>query len=272
MATNQSLTMEILSSFALCNNNVTAAVSQNEAWFGWCGYRGVNLVTRNGEKIMTVETGNDFVCDMAASRSGQLLVSSYRGHHVKKLNTDGHSFADIYKSDAGKETHGITVNHEDNVFVCVYEVYTSCLSIIQLDLDGNVKHTIKYDVTHIKTSLLDHPVRIACNVNGHLILTEPYQRVVAIDLTGQLMFIYSGQLGQPFNPHYAVSDKHGHILISDCVNSKIHILDREGTLKRFISPDDSDLKYPLGMSIDQSDNLWLCSYGNEKVVIVKYTV
>lgn len=273
MTANKSCKTEILSTFALCNTNVTAAVNENEAWFGWCGYRGVTLVTSNGNKIKTVDTGNDFVCDLATSQSGQLFVSSYRGHHVKKLNTDGKSFTDIYKSDARKETHGITVNHEDKVFVCVYELCSSCLSIIQLDMDGNVKHTIKYDVTHIKMSLKDHPVRIACSTNGHLVLVEPYQRVLVMDQTGQLEFTYTGQLEQqPFNPHYAVTDRYGQILISDCVNSKIHILDSDGNLMRFVLPDNDSIKYPLGMSIDQSNNLWLCSYGNEKVVIVKYTV
>lgn len=94
-----------------------------------------------------------------------------------------------------------------------------------------------------------------------------------MDQTGQLEFTYTGQLEQqPFNPHYAVTDKHGQILISDCVNSKIHILDSDGNLMRFVLPDNDCIKYPLGMSIDQSNNLWLCSYGNEKVVIFKYTV
>ena len=95
---------------------------------------------------------------------------------------------------------------------------------------------------------------------------------VVVTKLGKFRFDYCGNPQTPrhkaFNPCGLATDSIGHILVADCDNFVIHVIDKTGQFLLFI--DSCHLQYPWGLCIDRTDNLFVAECYSNDVKRIKY--
>ncbi|KAJ8311005.1 hypothetical protein KUTeg_011450 [Tegillarca granosa] len=206
------------------------------------------------------------VHDVAASTSGDHFVTESGGNEIKKITRDNR-ITGIYTAQDNYLTRGITVTDTGNVLVVLYKYKDS--KIVEITTSGQHIRTIQHDPVDNK-QLFGHPRFICTNINCDIIVTDD-DKVVVVNEPGQKRFIYQPegtQLIHSFSPQYTVTDKHGHIIISDYWNCLIHVLDIDGKFIQYLIKPEYCL--PYGMDLDNHGRLWLCNYGKEEIKKIKY--
>nr|XP_022307963.1 uncharacterized protein LOC111113963 [Crassostrea virginica] len=94
------------------------------------------------------------------------------------------------------------------------------------------------------------------NRNCDICVADCYARaVVVLSATGKLRFRYTGVFTEVFYPVGITTDSQARILISDCENHCIHIVDQDGQFLRSIG--DCGLEEPSGLCVDSTDKLFV---------------
>ncbi|XP_048742929.2 uncharacterized protein LOC125656364 [Ostrea edulis] len=121
--------------------------------------------------------------------------------------------------------------------------------------------------------ILEEEWPICENVNGDLCIGHRYKhaidKVVVCSKSGNARFDYNGLGGTQkfdwFKVHGLATDSLGHILISDGFNHVVHLISQNGDFIAYILTQNDRISCPSGISVDQSDNLWLVESGSVKV-------
>ncbi|XP_061169417.1 uncharacterized protein LOC133178720 [Saccostrea echinata] len=102
---------------------------------------------------------------------------------------------------------------------------------------------------------------ISENRNFDICVTENiHSRVVVVNQAGKLRFRYTGHrsvfpMNRTFDPIGITTDSQSHILVADCKNCCIHILNQDGKFLRFIN--NCYLTRPWGICVNTSDKLFV---------------
>nr|XP_022286890.1 uncharacterized protein LOC111099749 [Crassostrea virginica] len=137
--------------------------------------------------------------------------------------------------------------------------------------DSRVIQEIQY--TDSRNLLYSNPAFIEENKNQDIVVSDwTKQAVVVVTKMGKFRYDYRGNPQTPrhkaFNPCGLATDSIGHILVADCDNFVIHVIDKTGQFLLFI--DSCHLQYPWGLCIDRTDNLFVAECYSNDVKRIKY--
>lgn len=96
--------------------------------------------------------------------------------------------------------------------------------------------------------------------------------VVVVNHAGKFRFSYTGppySTKDIFKPRGITTDSQGRILVADCNNDRIHILDQDGVFLRFI--ESNSLHTPWGLCVNTKDNLFVAESGTGTIKMIKYS-
>ncbi|KAJ8307401.1 hypothetical protein KUTeg_015485 [Tegillarca granosa] len=261
-------------SFSFQGKRMAVALSDGRAWLADYWANIVSLMSKEGYLIRSVDI-DEVVFDIAVSNDGCLLFTVNGGNKVTKFDND--SLTVIYEDYSGFTARGITVTDDGSIVVCLCNEKINKGKLICL-ADTGIS-TIQYDADD-KSVLFQNPLRVCSNRNGDLIVLQKNKMIIVIDSCRRKRFRYDGSfkgqdkkvkdLKDDYDPWDVVTDKYGHILISDNNNSCVHVLDKDGKFLKLIDSQALGLLYPLGMCIDASDRLWVCSYVIGIINVITY--
>lgn len=256
---------------------LVSAVNAEQAWVAEQGDNTLQLISSTGKVLKTQQT--DFeIFDFTITPSGSLYVTADDGKDVKLLNKDSNDFVKII--DTGPEstlrlyTYGVCISKNGEILVGLFRKGES--KVVRFSTSGEILQTIQYH-SDGKTHLFYHPMFLVENiVNGDICVNDFFSRLTVVDKFGNLRFKYTGPKTDAKEKKctfgYIQTDRLGNILICDNDASTVHILDQDGNFLQYLLTSKNGLEKPVGMSIDNSDNLWIChgDQSNKHIMIIKY--
>ncbi|XP_078328828.1 uncharacterized protein LOC111113786 [Crassostrea virginica] len=116
-----------------------------------------------------------------------------------------------------------------------------------------------------------YPLNMSENNNGDVCVSDANaDTVVVVNKPGRVRFRYDGTQARPkkaFGHRGIVTDALSQIIVADCNNNCLHILDQNGQFLRCV--DYCVLEKPYGLSIDCEGKLWVGSERGD-IKVIKY--
>nr|XP_034326055.1 E3 ubiquitin-protein ligase TRIM71-like [Crassostrea gigas] len=136
--------------------------------------------------------------------------------------------------------YGVTSAASGDLLVCLRK--DDQYKVVRYSSTGTVLQEIQYDSQcqplYKKTNY------IAENINGDIIVTDFKKKaVIAVDRLGIFRYSYSDVTGST-----VTTDSVGHVVVTDYLRDKIHMLDRDGRFLRYITPE-GGIDRPRGVCI-----------------------
>jgi hypothetical protein len=255
------------------NVHAIAPISDTEAWVccGW-GSKEINLYHTSGEKKVTVKLDIN-VNDIVLTKSGDLLVSSYNGQTIKRVDQrlKVSTFADLTFF-----SRGMALTNDECVYVCGTERKGSSGPtsdnnlrnvIAKFSLDGSL-------ISELTISPHDAH-RIALTVDNKICFSD-YEKsnkrqIVLMEENGLVLCKYEGppqnDHESPFYPLDLTCDHYGHIIVSDWNNDCVHLLNKNTKFLQFLVEKEEGIENPNALAIDREGRLWV---GNATGVVRVY--
>ena len=163
--------------------------------------------------------------------NGQMVYSDVLNKVVKKIS-DGDTVVSMFLTGDWKP-YGITGSASGDLLVCLRKDDQS--KVVRYCSTGTVLQEIQYDSQC--QPLYQLAWYIAENVKGDIIVTEFKKRIViAVNRLGIFRYTYSGR-NNDLDACSVVTDSVGHVFVTDYKGDKIHMLDSDGRILRFIIPE-----------------------------------
>jgi DNA-binding beta-propeller fold protein YncE len=171
---------------------------------------------------------------------------------------------------------GLAVTLSGDVIVCQSKETeaalksTSLSRVVKYDRKGSEIRKMEFDGAK---RVFRNALFVAENRNFDVCVSdEGKHSVVVLDKLGKVQFVYKGNIKigryQNFNPRGIATDSQCNILISDYMNYTIHIIDQHGQFLSYLLP--KKVKFPLGLSVDENDKVWVGEYSNGTISVIKY--
>nr|XP_022339912.1 uncharacterized protein LOC111134801 [Crassostrea virginica]XP_022339913.1 uncharacterized protein LOC111134801 [Crassostrea virginica] len=224
--------------------------------------------------------------------SGNLVQTDLQGNQLQKIQTcrgyQGYHTAtqdgDLIYTDQGKKViYRITPDKKITEFIKTGDSIP--LSVHSSHINGDILVGMAGKVTrYSKTGkeiqniqkdnkgqeLYSQPRYITENINGDICTSDFLKyAVVVVNESGQHRFSYTGQ-GAGFHPYGICTDILGHILVCDSASESVHLLDQDGGFLSVILSPQQGIKHPLGVFVDDENNLHVGQCSTNTVTMYKY--
>ncbi|KAJ8299645.1 hypothetical protein KUTeg_023705 [Tegillarca granosa] len=248
-STSPDITLNIISQFKHKPANVRSIcpVSDTTAYLRCDGEYNIDKVDKKGQIQGCIKL------DFRVTKEGQIKQQLYTGPlrpNCLCLSSDDH----------------ILVTMHDELSYDVNK--TSKRLVTRMTTTGQILTTYEYEndkrLFIILLGIDENTNKDICVVNR----TSNKSNVVILNASGGLKCTYKGQESEMFVPVKVKCDKFGQIIVSD-LNKKIHILNRNGQLIKYLMTEKDLQNKPVSLAIDRNNLLWVGCVGG-LVYIVKY--
>nr|XP_011423245.2 uncharacterized protein LOC105325403 [Crassostrea gigas] len=118
--------------------------------------------------------------------------------------------------------------------------------------------------------LYRYPLYITENINGDVCVSDFHNAaVVVVDKSGQHRFSYTGQ-GSKFYPRGVCTDLLGHILVCDCCNDTVDLLDQDGQFLCLLLTQQQGVGHPYSVCVDDENNIIVGQHYSNTLTVHKY--
>ncbi|XP_065938114.1 uncharacterized protein [Magallana gigas] len=231
----------------------------------------INCFNIKGSILYTIKKkSGDWPNDIAVDSNGDLLYLDGEGRTVNKVvNRQTEEMIRLQ----GWKPSNLCVTSTGDLLVTMFSDDKTQSKVVRYS-GSTEKHTIQFDDEGKPLySRNANPKYTTENRNHDICLADWGARaVVVVNHDGKLRWRYTGQpsvtKNKQFEPCGITTDSQCHILTVDGDNQFIHILDQNGQFLRYI--DNCDLEEPIGICVDNNENLFVCEFYNGNVKKIKY--
>jgi streptogramin lyase len=245
-----------------------SCVSEDQVWTRGYEDKTMKLLNLRGDLLTSVQTksgGEPY--DIAVTRDGDLLYTDWRNDSVNLVKKKHRTLIRLQ----GWYPRGVCCTAAGELLVTMRsKLYSMNKQHKVVRYSGSTEtQTIEYDDRG--RPLYSGARYISENRNQDVCVSDTNaDSVVVVTASGKLRFRYTGppsNIGGSFTPAGITTDSRGHILVADCNNAHVHVLDQDGQFLRYIR---CGLSRPHGLCVDIRDNLWVSEERTAKVKRIKY--
>ncbi|XP_071157517.1 E3 ubiquitin-protein ligase TRIM71-like [Mytilus edulis] len=254
-----------------------SSVCQLSGGYSWTGSSSGDtiMLVHHNDDLQKVSELNVTADDMAHLAADNILVTCPDDPIIQTVSTiDGSSqtFLDV----SPLYPTGIHINGNKDILVSMVEGHRysfkvdSQRKVVRYSSDKNIKSEYQFAGTK---RLFTYPYKLCENTNSDVCVVDKSGaftgRLVMLDQSGSLRFTYNGTSSMDqkstFDPRDVVCDSLGRVIISDCGNHTLHILDHDGDIICHINTIKLGIKYPWSLSLESYVKLWIgCKAEPEK--------
>ena len=236
-------------------------ISDTTAWVGDYNSNVIKLlscddVTTN-QRHVTLDHYGDFI-----TFGHNDFIVAYQNHEIRRVTSAGRET--IIVNTKPLYPTWISNTRTDDILVTMkdggkdYILQPSSRRMVQrITPSGEVLRTYEFKGDDV-TRLFTYPYRTAENRNSDIcvinLVNSCKGKLIVLHGDGRLRFSYRGQEGSGFRPSDVACDSKGRIIISDCTNNYLRLLNMEGTFLKDLMPD--DIIHPETIAI-YGRNLWV---------------
>nr|XP_011433467.2 uncharacterized protein LOC105318413 [Crassostrea gigas] len=275
----------IISSIDTMYEHISGVTCLNDTEIWTRGLNNImNLYNLQGDLLKSIQTntGNN-PWDIAVTRSGELLYTDYHDRTVNIVkNTQVQT---VIRLEGWKPLNICSTLSGDLLVVMDSDDKDDDDS--GGDEDAKQTKVVRYSGSKKKQSIQYNDAGeplfssgdtkyISENRNRDICVSDhDASAVVVVNQAGKLRFTYTGNQSptkRQFSPRGITTDSKSRLLVLDCNNHCIHILDQDGQFLRYIENCHLQLRIPMGLCVDTKDNLFLAEWDTGKLKKIQYSM
>ncbi|XP_071161630.1 uncharacterized protein [Mytilus edulis] len=268
----------------LVNNLVCCGDAQ--MWINYFYSHKLQKFKLTNESLQKMHTFKIDVFYMALLPSGDLLLST-KESNLKTISCSSSKVEPTKYSVTPLITLAVHVTSDHKILVGARENQTNpyhvsgTRQVIMMNMDGTIEKV--YHTDNKGKPIFTNPYGITTDSDNNIyvidLLNQNFGRIVALDKTNEVRWIYSGHPDinkeQTFKPRDLVSTKSDNIIVTDQDNHTIHILNTSGQCIHYMNTKDQlGIVLPYSVDIDNTGTLYIgCNtYKGEPEEAKIYTV
>nr|XP_022298503.1 uncharacterized protein LOC111107545 isoform X4 [Crassostrea virginica] len=238
----------------------------------------VDKINPQGDVVATISTRTQIgrPSGLIEIENGMVWYTDLENKKIRILSND---LKEQDKIDTEWHPIGMCRSQSGHILVCVAFLSLTVTNesdvgkILRMDYEGNIFQEIQKNSKD--ENLFIRPICITENINQDICVSDCHKdSIVVVDKTGLFRFAYDGGFtksdGRVFTPTELDHDSDGNIIVCDCYNKLVHLVDINGGIFKHILRESDGISSPRGLKVDSEDKLWITDEDTGCIMVVQY--